>query len=93
MGSSFEEDIPIEPLPKSPTQHQLPERIYQVERTGIFRRLVHEHRVGLLEAEGWLRAWEDKAEHLGRPRTSEGFWDEGWRWISGELALKDRHAR
>ena len=61
-----------------------------MQRTGIFTRLVHEQRVGLLDAERWLRAWEGKAEDLGRPRISEGFWDEGWRWITGELALEGR---
>jgi hypothetical protein len=91
MGSSFEEDVPIEQPPRPPTQDQDPELVYQVQRTGVFTRLVHDQRIGLLEAERWLRDWEEKAEHLGRPRMSQGFWDEGWRWITGELALKDRH--
>ena len=92
MGSSLEEDVPIEQPPQPRTQDPGLDLAYQVQRTGIFSRLVHDERLGLLEAERWLRAWEAKAEHLGRPRISEGFWDEGWRWIVGELAGEVRQA-
>lgn len=61
-------------------------------RAGIFNRLVDEEHVGLLDAEYWLRAWEAKAEDIGRPRGSHGYWDEGWRWINGERALKRHHS-
>ena len=67
-----------------------PELSYDLLRAGIFNRLVDEEHVGLLDAEYWLRAWEAKAEDIGRPRTSQGYWDEGWRWINGERA-RERH--
>jgi hypothetical protein len=63
------------------------QRTYQVRRMEVFARLVSDHRLRLLDAEHWVRAWEAKAEDLGRPRTSEDFWQEGWRWIVGEMAL------
>ena len=65
-----------------------PERSYEAERAGLFNRLVDEERVGLLDAEYWLRAWEAKADEIGRPRGSQGYWEEAWRWISGERAAK-----
>jgi hypothetical protein len=67
-----------------------PERVYQIERAQLFNRLVDEQRVNLLDAERWLRRWEAKAEEIGRPRASLGFWDEGRRWIYGELSAKRR---
>ena len=60
---------------------------YELERAEVFNRLVHGARVGLFDAEQRLRAWESKAEELGRQRTSEDFWAEGHRWILGEIAL------
>ena len=68
-----------------------PERPDEALRAGIFNRLVDEEHVGLLDAEYWLRAWEAKADEIGRPRSSQGFWDEGWRWIIGERALERRN--
>jgi hypothetical protein len=61
----------------------------ELERAGIFNRL-DEARIGLLDAEHWLRSWEAKAVELGRPAESPGYWDEGWRWINGELAIRRR---
>jgi hypothetical protein len=63
---------------------------YEVERAGVFNRLVDLERVGLMDAENWLRAWEARAEEIGRPRGDQGFWDEGWRWITEELAVQRR---
>ena len=61
-----------------------PERIYQAQRAGIFRRLVDAERLDKLDAEHWIARRERKAEDIGRPRGSTGYWDEGWRWIEGE---------
>lgn len=61
-------------------------------RTATFRRLVDVDHVDELDAEHWIARWEHKASELGRPRGSEGYWDEAWRWISGERAL-ERSAR
>ena len=58
-----------------------PERIYQAQRAGLFMRLVTAERLGSFDAEQWLAAWEREAEATGRERGSQGFWDEGWRWI------------
>ena len=69
-----------------------PERTYQVQRMEIFAMLVSQHHLRLLDAEHWVREWETKAEELGRPRTSQDFWEEGWRWIVGELALERRES-
>jgi hypothetical protein len=57
---------------------------YEGLRAGIFNRLVDQERVGLMDAETWLRAWEAKADEIGWPRGSYGFWEEGWRWIIEE---------
>jgi len=65
-----------------------PERGYEAQRAGLFNRLVDEEHIGLLDAEYWLRAWEAKTDEIGRPRTSQGYWDEAWRWIAGERAAK-----
>jgi hypothetical protein len=67
-------------------------RGYEIQRAGIFNRLVDEERIGLIDAEDWLRTWEAKAESIGRPQESQDFWVEGWRWITGELAAKRREA-
>jgi len=61
-----------------------PEKIYQVQRAGVFMRLVTSERLAKLDAENWISRWERKAEDIGRPRGSQGYWDEGWRWIMGE---------
>jgi hypothetical protein len=66
------------------------DRAYDLERAGVFDRLVDEHRVTLLDAELWLRRWEAKADDIGRPRTSRDFWLQGWQWINGELAAEHR---
>ena len=66
------------------------ESSYEALRGSVFRRLVHEERVGLLDAEHLLRSWEEKADEIGRRRDSHDFWFEGWRWILGELALRRR---
>ena len=68
------------------------ERTYQVQRMEIFHMLVSQQHVRLLDAEHWVRAWESKAEELGRPTASQGFWDEGWRWIVGELTVQRRNS-
>jgi hypothetical protein len=68
-------------------------RSYELERAGIFNRLVDEERIGLIDAENWLRAWDAKAESIGRPRESHDFWVEGWRWITGELAFQRRNTQ
>ena len=67
-----------------------PEPSYEGQRAGIFNRLVDEQRVGLMNAENWLRAWEARAEEIGFPRGVQGFWAEGWGWIVRELALERR---
>jgi hypothetical protein len=64
------------------------EPTYEGLRAGIFNRLVDEERVGLMDAENWLRAWEAEAEEIGWPRGSQSFWDDGWRWIIEERALQ-----
>lgn len=61
-----------------------PDRIYQAQRAGVFRRLVDEGRVNELDAEHWIARWERVAPELGHPRGSTGYWDEAWRWIAGE---------
>jgi hypothetical protein len=66
------------------------ESSYGALRGNVFNRLVHEERVGLLDAEHLLRAWEEKADEIGRRRESHDFWFEGLRWILGELALRRR---
>ena len=58
-----------------------PERIYQAQRAGIFRRLVSAERLNELDAEHWVSRWEREAEARGRGR-SQGFWDDGWHWIA-----------
>lgn len=63
---------------------------YESLRGSVFKRLVHEERVGLLDAEHLLQAWEAKAQAIGRRRESHDFWFEGWRWILGELELRRR---
>ena len=65
---------------------------YEVLRAGIFNRLVDEERIGFLDAEYWLRAWKAKAEEIGRARGSDGYWDEGLRWIIGERGAERRSA-
>lgn len=67
-----------------------PERIYQEQRAGVFRRLVDEQRLEELDAEHWIASWERTADELGHPRRSAGYWDEAWRWIAGERALRMR---
>lgn len=61
-----------------------PERIYQAQRAGVFRRLVDESRINELDAEHLLARWERTSTELGHPRGSIGYWDEAWRWISSE---------
>lgn len=56
----------------------------------MFNRLVDEERLGLIDAENWLRTWEAKADAIGRPQDTDDFWVEGWRWITGELAFERR---
>ena len=68
------------------------ESSYELQRADVFRRLVHDERFGLLDAEHWLRAWEAKAEEIGRPRDSTGYWEEAWRWIMGQRALERDNA-
>jgi hypothetical protein len=58
-----------------------PERIYLARRAAIFRRLVDEQRLGKLDAEGWIAAWEQEAASRGLDRHSGSFWDEGRVWI------------
>ena len=72
--------------------HGDPARSYEAVRAGLFNRLVDQERIGLLDAEYWLRAWEAKADDIGRPRDSADYWDEGWRWISGERAASRKAA-
>lgn len=69
-----------------------PEPGYEAQRAGLFNRLVDEERIGLLDAEYWLRAWEAKTDEIGRPRDSMDYWDEGWRWITGERAASRQPA-
>jgi hypothetical protein len=69
------------------------EPTYEVLRVGVFKRLVREERVSLLDAEQLLRAWESKAEEIGRRRESHDFWFEGYRWILGELRLRRRESQ
>jgi hypothetical protein len=57
-----------------------PEKIYQAQRSGIFRRLVDAERLDRLDAEHWIARWEREAEATGREGGSTGFWDDGWRW-------------
>lgn len=66
------------------------EESYEHARAVLLLRLVDQERLGFYDAELWLRAWEAKAQELGRPRASEGYWTEGWRWINGERAAKYR---
>jgi hypothetical protein len=61
---------------------------YEVVRASVFNRLVDEERIGLMDAENWLRAWEAKADEIGRPRGADGYWDEGLRWIIGERGVE-----
>ena len=68
-------------------------RGYELERAGIFNRLVDEEQLGLIDAEDWLRTWEAKAESIGRPQETHDFWVEGWRWITGELGFQRRNAQ
>lgn len=61
---------------------------YAILRMGLFERLVRVDRVPLLDAEHWIREWEAKAEDIGRPRDSDGYWAEAHRWITGERAAR-----
>jgi hypothetical protein len=58
-----------------------PERIYQAQRLGIYRRLVDEQRVNELDAEHLIARWEREAEASGRTRD-EHYWTDGWEWIA-----------
>ena len=69
-----------------------PEGWFERERAALLLRLVAIERLGFYDAEVWLRAWEAKAEELGRPRAATDFWIEGERWIDGELAAERRKA-
>ena len=55
-----------------------PERIYQAQRAGIFRRLVTGERLNELDAGHWISRWEREAEASGRTRDnhyrSRAFW-------------------
>ena len=59
-----------------------PERIYQAQRAGIFRRLVDAERLSAFDAEHWISRWEREAEANGIVRGSQRFWDVGWLWIA-----------
>jgi hypothetical protein len=65
-----------------------PEKIYQAQRAGVFMRLVASEKLNQLDAEHWIARWERRADEIGRLRGSKGFWDEGWRWISAERAVR-----
>ena len=71
-------------------REQAGRRGYEILGAGIFNRLVDEERLGLIDAENWLRTWEAKADSIGRPQDTDDFWVEGWRWITGELAFERR---
>jgi hypothetical protein len=58
-----------------------PERIYQAQRAGTFRRLVLEGRLDELDAEHWVSAWEREAPAIDMARGSDGYWADGWVWI------------
>jgi hypothetical protein len=68
-----------------------PERIYQAQRAGIFRRLVDAERLDELDAEHWIARWERETEANGPGRGTTGYWDEAWRWIVSQRAA--RHGR
>jgi hypothetical protein len=59
-----------------------PERIYQAQRAGIFRRLVDAERANELDAEHWISRWEREAEASGQPRGGHVFWADAWAWIA-----------
>jgi hypothetical protein len=60
-----------------------PERIYQAQRRGIFRRLVDEQRVSELGAEHLIARRERDAEALGR-RPYNRYWSDGSVWIASQ---------
>ena len=68
-----------------------PERIYQAQRAGIFRRLVDAERLSAFDAEHWISRWEREAEESanGPAVGSQGYWDAAWRCTA---ASTDRRA-
>lgn len=58
-----------------------PERIYQAQRRGIFRRLVDEQGVNELDAEHLITRWEREAEATGQARDGH-CWSDAWAWIA-----------
>lgn len=64
-----------------------PERIYQAQRHGVFRRLVDEQRVYELDAEHWIARWEREAEAAGRGRDDH-YWSDGWEWIAANRSRR-----
>ena len=69
-----------------------PERIYQAQRVGIFRRLVDAERVNELDAEHWIARWEREAEASSRARD-EHYWDDAWEWIAENRRKHQPHPR
>lgn len=59
-----------------------PERIYQAQRAGTFRRLVDAERVDVIEAEHLLSSWAREAEAIGLTSRSARYWDDAWTWIA-----------
>ena len=56
------------------------DRIYEAKRSGLVARIAHA--VGPERAEGLMTAWEAKADALGLPRDSQGFWTEVEPWMA-----------
>jgi hypothetical protein len=61
---------------------QTPDRVYEVQRARVIRRLIMDQWFGEADAETWTAMWEREAEILGRDRLQLGYWDEGLRWIA-----------
>lgn len=59
-----------------------PERIYQAQRAGVFRRLVDAERLSEQEAERLIAGWEHKASIEGLERGGYVYWELGWDWIA-----------
>jgi hypothetical protein len=64
-----------------------PERIYEAQRAGIFRRLVDAERVNELDAEHWISRWEREADESGRGRDDH-YWSDAWEWIAEQRSKR-----
>ena len=64
-----------------------PERIYQMQRDGVFARLTRHAHLDELDAEHWLARWEREAESNGPARGARTYWDAAWTWITEQRSI------